>query len=346
MPNATSCPGGRWCERADALLGVEGIHVCSVTAAGTGLVLHVETAETISGCPDCGVVAVGHGRRHVRLHDTPCFGRPVRLLWAKRVWRCPDPDCPRTTFTEEHELAGPRAKLTARAVAWATDGLQRFDTSVSALAHQLGVSWHTAWDAIKAEATRRIATAGRLRGVNALGVDEHVWSHTGPPGSGMVTGIVDHTRDAQGVVHARLLDLVPGRSRKAYADWLKERGAGFTAGIKTAALDPFRGYANAVRDELPEAITVLDAFHVVKLGSAMVDEVRRRVQQDTLGHRGRKGDPLYGIRRTLQIGAEHLNDKQAARLDAKLNRPVKLPGDGQQICPLKVSAGLAIVGSY
>jgi transposase len=154
--------------------------------------------------------------------------------------------------------------------------------------------------------------------VNALGVDEHVWSHTGPPGSGMATGIVDHTRDAHGMVHARLLDLVPGRSGKAYADWLKERGAGFTAGIKTAARDPFRGYANAIRDELPEAITVLDAFHVVKLGSAMVDEVRRRVQQDTLGHRGRKGDPLYGIRRTLQIGAEHLTDKQAARLDAKL----------------------------
>jgi hypothetical protein len=63
-----------------------------------------------------------------------------------------------------------------------------------------------------------------------------------------------------------LLDLVPGRSGKAYADWIKARGIGFTAGIKTAALDPFRGYANAIRDELPEAITVLDAFHVVKLG--------------------------------------------------------------------------------
>jgi transposase len=95
-------------------------------------------------------------------------------------------------------------------------------------------------------------------------------------------------------------------------------GTGFTAGIKTAALDPFRGYANAIRDELPEAITVLDAFHVMKLGSAMVDEVRRRVQQDTLGHRGRKGDPLFRVRRTLQIGAEHLTDKQVARLDAKL----------------------------
>ena len=50
----------------------------------------------------------------------------------------------------------------------------------------------------------------------------------------------------------------------------------------------------------------------------MVDEVRREVQQDTLGHRGRKGDPLYGIRRTLQIGAEHVTEKQASRLDAKL----------------------------
>lgn len=63
---------------------------------------------------------------------------------------------------------------------------------------------------------------------------------------------------------------------------------------------------------------MLDAFQVVKLGSAIVDEVRRRVQPDTLGHRGRKGNPLYGIGRTLQIGAEQLTDKQSARLEAKL----------------------------
>lgn len=118
MTNSMSCSHGRWCTRADALLGVDGIHVSSVTATATGLVLRTETGEDITGCPDCGVVAVGHGRRQVRLHDIPCFGRPVRLLWAKRVWRCPDPDCPRTTFTEEHPLAAPRAKLTARAVAW------------------------------------------------------------------------------------------------------------------------------------------------------------------------------------------------------------------------------------
>ena len=275
----------------------------------TGLVLGVETGENLAGCPDCGVVAVGHGRQPVRLHDIPCFGRPVRLLRDKRAWRCPDQDCPRTTFTEEHTLAGPRAKLTARAMNWATDALQHFDTSVSALAHQLGVSWHTVWHGIRAEAARRIADTGRLKGVDALGVDEHDWAHTGPPGTGMVTGIVDHTRNADGTGHARLLDLVPGRSGKAYADWLKDRGAGFTAGIRTAGSVP------RLRERDP------DAFHVVKLGSAMVDEVRRRVQQDTLGHRGRKGDPLYGIRRTLQIGAEHPGTPRPERRSALRNPP-------------------------
>ena len=86
-------------------------------------------------------------------------------------------------------------------------------------------------------------------------------------------------------------------------------------------LDPFRGYANAIRDELPDVIQILDAFHVVNLASTVGDDVRRRVQQDTLGHRGRKGDPLFQIRRSLQIGAEHLSEKRIARLNTKPHSP-------------------------
>jgi transposase len=318
VSNSTSCSGGRFCDRADALLDVPGVHITSVTEAASGPVVHVETDQTLAGCPACGVVAIGHGRRRTPLRDIPCFGRPVRLIWAKRLWRCPDEHCPTTVFSEEHALAGKRVVLTNRAIRWAVDALERYDTSVSALAHQLGVSWRALWKGVEAEATRRLARPERLAGIDALGVDEHVWTHTGLPGTGMVTGIVDHTLDKDGKVHAKLLDLVPGRSGKAYASWLKERGPAFASGIRTATLDPFRGYANAIRDELPEAITVVDAFHIVRLGAAMLDEVRRRVQQDTLGHRGRKGDPLYGIRRTLQTGAEYLTEKQVARLENKL----------------------------
>ena len=38
--------------------------------------------------------------------------------------------------------------------------------------------------------------------------------------------MVDLTPDADGKPKARLLDLVPGRSGKAYSDWLGERGEG------------------------------------------------------------------------------------------------------------------------
>lgn len=90
-------------------------------------------------------------------------------------------------------------------------------------------------------------------------------------------------------------------------------------GITHAALDPFRGYANAIRTELPEdTITVLDAFHVVKLASTAMDEVRRRTQQATLGRRGRKNDPLYKIRRLLTTARENLIDRGTARLEAAL----------------------------
>nr|WP_269528460.1 transposase [Actinomyces sp. ICM47] len=50
---------------------------------------------------------------------------------------------------------------------------------------------------------------------------------------------------------------------------------------------------------------MLDAFHIVKLAGDALDEVHRRVQQDTLGHRGRKGDPLYQIRLLLHALRAH-----------------------------------------
>ena len=49
-----------------------------------GLVVHVESTSGPAGCPHCGVVATAHGRDQVRLVDAPSFGRPVRLVWAKR----------------------------------------------------------------------------------------------------------------------------------------------------------------------------------------------------------------------------------------------------------------------
>jgi transposase len=134
-----------------------------------------------------------------------------------------------------------------------------------------------------------------------------------------VTIMVDLPRDQDGCLHARLLDAVVGRSGTVYKAWLKAQPGEFVDGVETAALDPYRGYANAIRDGLPDAVAVLDAFHVVRLGTQVVDEVRRRVQQDTLGRRGHKHDPLYKIRGLLRHGVEHLTDNQQAKISACLD---------------------------
>ncbi|WP_052307997.1 transposase [Nakamurella multipartita] len=44
-----------------------------------------------------------------------------------------------------------------------------------------------------------------------------------------------------------------------------------------------------------------------------MDQVRRRVQQDTTGHRGHAGDALYRARRIMRRRYDRLTDRQLAR---------------------------------
>lgn len=313
---ADACSAACPCSRCDLLLGLDGVHVERVERDDDVMIVTVSTPATATGCPGCGVLAVGRGRRRRVLHDVPGVTR-VRVIWRQRVWRCDDRGCVKKTFVEQvPTLVAPRGSITARAVAWAIGQLRREHATIAGIARQLGTSWKTVWRAVEPELIRLAADESRFDGVTTLGVDEHVWHHVDPRKRGPkeLTGMVDLSRDERGKTRARLLDLVPGRSGKAYATWLDERGDAFRRNVEVAALDPFAGYKTAIDDQLEDATAVLDAFHVVKLGTAAVDEVRRRVQQDTLGHRGRKGDPLYGIQTILRAGVENLTEKQRIRL--------------------------------
>lgn len=315
----------RYCSRCDLLVGLGGLRVTAVEYDhDVGLlVVGVESPRTPMGCPSCGVIAHSHGRSDVTLVDAPCFDRPVQVVWRKRIWRCQEAACPRKAFTEQDEdIARPRALLTTRACWWAINQIRREHGSISGVARQLGTTWNTVWSSIRPLLQEMADDEDRFAGVTRLGVDEHVWHHVsefpiaeGGRGPKQLTGMVDLTPDVDGKPRARLLDLVPGRSGKVYSDWLAERGQEFRDGVVVATLDPFHGYKNAIDDQLEDAVAVLDAFHVVKLGTQAVDEVRRRVQQEIHGHRGRKNDPLYGIRTILRCGQEKLTDRQRARLD-------------------------------
>ncbi len=326
MSEPMGCAGGcprtdTYCDRCDLLVGLPGLRVVKVLDENHRLVVTVESPATEQGCRSCGVVAGSHGRRTVRLVDAPCFGRPVQVLWRKRTWVCQEPACPAGVFTEQHDqVARPRGLLTVRACWWAIRQLRFEHASVSGLARQLGTSWRTVWRSIEPLLQAMADDSARFDHVTSLGVDEHIWHHVDERRRGPKawTGMVDLTRDQAGRTRSRLLDLVPGRSGKAYADWLQARGDPFRRRVTVATLDPFHGYKNAIDDQLADATSVLDAFHVVKLGGQVVDDVRRRVQQTTHGHRGRKDDPLYRIRNLLRCAEERLTERQQARLSAAI----------------------------
>jgi transposase len=188
--------------------------------------------------------------------------------------------------------------------------------TVARVAEGLAVAWDTANDAVLAEGKRAlIDDPGRFDGVTAIGVDEHVWRHT-RAGDKYVTVIIDLTGIRDGTGPARLLDMVEGRSKAAFKTWLADRSQAWRDAVEVVAMDGFTGFKTATAEELPDAVTVMDPFHVVRLAGDALDTCRRRVQQDLHGHRGRKSDPLYRARRTLHTGADLLTDTQAERLTA------------------------------
>jgi transposase len=208
-----------------------------------------------------------------------------------------------------------RAKLSRRALGWALEALVVGHLSVARIAAALGVSWNTANDAVLAEGRRvLISDPARFDGVRVLGVDEHVWRHT-RRGDKYVTVIIDLTPVADRRGPARLLDMVEGRSKSAFAAWLAARPQAWRDRIEVVAMDGFTGFKTAAVEAMPDTVTVMDPFHTVRLAGDALDRVRRRVQQDRHGHRGRRGDPLYRARRTLHTGVELLTGRQQARLE-------------------------------
>jgi Transposase len=212
------------------------------------------------------------------------------------------------------KAAEPRAKLSHRGLRWALEGIVCTHLTVARVADGLGVAWDTANDAVLAEGQRvLINDERRFDGVAVVGVDEHVWRHT-RRGDKYVTVIIDLTPIRDGSGPSRLLDMVEGRSKKAFKTWLAGRPQAWRDGVQVVAMDRFTGFKTATAEELPDAVPVMDPFHVVRLAGDALERCRQRVQQECLGHRGRAGDPLFRARRTLHTGDDLLTDRQREHL--------------------------------
>jgi transposase len=184
---------------ATRLLGMPGF-VAGVQELVDGeWVIYVETDKASTGCPACGVVATAHGRRRVVVRDLPVAGRPVVLLWAKRIWRCGDPDCEKKTWTETSEAISARAVLTERARAEICRRVGAEEDSVAAMAREFGVSWAAAMAAVRDYGKPLVDDPARLANVRALGVDETTFLHARPGRPGLSHPTENQTGDEKGV---------------------------------------------------------------------------------------------------------------------------------------------------
>ncbi len=223
------------------MLGLGGFVLLAVSSAYAEPEQAVETTEATAWCSGCGVAAQPHGRRPVWVRDLPSSGRPVTLLWLKRLWRCAEPACARTTWSEVSDhVVRPRASLTERARQEACRLVGEDGLDVAAVAATLGVGWHTVMRALRDYGRPLIDDATRIAGVEAVGVDETAFlaasagSHTQ-----FVTGIV--ALPGPGRPRAQLLDVVPGRTGSIVPQWISAQDAAWAGAGQDGLARPVPG---------------------------------------------------------------------------------------------------------
>ena len=295
----------------ELLVGLPDVNVLGVIDdPGCALRVVIEVRGERPVCARCGWPAQVKDRPVVELVDLPCFGRPVRLVWRKHRWECVNGSCPVRSWTgADVRIAAARSAMTDRAGRWVTRQIGEHGRTVNELAGELECAWHTVNDAVRAYGEALVDDdPDRIGEPSALGLDETLFARLGEFGrQHWSTSIVD-------VRAGVLLDVVPGRSGAEPCRWLAARGDAWLANIEYATLDLSGPYRAVFDTMLPDAIQVADPFHVVKLANQKLDECRRRVQNETCGHRGRKDDPLYRCRRLLTKADERLDEYGRTKL--------------------------------
>jgi transposase len=179
------------------------------------------------------------------------------------------------------------------------------------VADAFGVSWPTAHAAFVEVADRDLGPPAPTR---VLGIDETRrgkprWEQHPTTGTWVLvdrwhSGFCD-IEGTQGLLGQAL-----GRTSADVTGWLDAQTEQFRQRIELVAIDPCAAYRRAVTDALPQAQSVVDHFHLVRLAGAAVTAVRQRVTWDNRGCRGRKIDPEWANRRRLLTGRERLTHQR------------------------------------
>jgi transposase len=282
--------------------------------------VRIAATSVEEACPSCRTLSERvHQRMRQRLTDVPVAGR-AEVVLVKRRFACMEQACRRRTFVEVTAQVPLRARVTTRLRVLALDAVVRAGRVVAEVAAGHGVSWWTVQRTALSAAD--LLTDPDTVLVRRLGIDEHRYRSVrfyrdanDPAGQWRryepwMTPLADADT-------GRVLRVVDGRDSAGIGAWLAARSQAWRDAVQVVATDPSAAFRRALREQLPQAVSV-DAFHLVKLGNDMVTRVRQRVTREAKGCRGRGRDPAWMNRRLLLRAGDCLSRRAPARLKATL----------------------------
>jgi transposase len=258
------------------LVGIEGMVVTGVFEVGATLELEIEVAVSAGCCRWCGRASLQIKERPlVRVRDLPLAGRWTVLRWRKRRYGCEA--CGRT-FTETHPDLPARQRVSARFRERLFERCQSGGAHAE-VAREERTSRYQVQRAF-ALGAEQLQAARERRPARRLSLDEAAHRR----GHELATVVSDLDR-------RRVIDVLDGRSQRVVARWLRALPEPERHAIEVVSIDPYEGYRQAIRAELPQARIVVDHFHLVRGANAALDSVRRDRQREARNR-------LKGARRT------------------------------------------------
>ncbi|MGH2536020.1 MAG: ISL3 family transposase [Candidatus Promineifilaceae bacterium] len=224
------------------------------------MIIEAHTSRARAPCPAC---AQSSGRVHSyymrRPHDLPIGEFVVRLCLRVRRFRCLNPNCPRSTFSEPlPELLEPHAQRTNRLIVTLYHVGQALGGAAAArlLNHlRMPASGDTLLRILRKQSQTEQKT------VRILGIDDWAMRR----GRTYGTILVDLERH-------QVADLLPGRTARALADWLRAH-----PGVELVARDRSTEYARGVADGAPSARQVADRWHLLLNLRQMLERLLSRL---------------------------------------------------------------------
>jgi len=246
------------------LLGVTGLRVTGAFFMTLGsLSIEVAPGWRKPRCSDCGRAAPGYDRRPVRWWRHLAWGKTLVLLsYAPRRVQCarcgirteklPWADVKSRFSTDFEELVAYLAQITDK----------------THVARMMAIAWATVGQIIARVVARKLEPQ-RLVGLRHLGIDEFSYRKR----HHYLTVVVDHDRRC--IVWAG-----EGRSAETLRAFFKLLSPEAREAITLVTMDMAGGYQKAVRECLPNAEIVFDRFHVQRLATDALDEVRRALVRE------------------------------------------------------------------